>query len=154
MRMPPARRITSPAASQMPGLGQEDAVARKAESRINAGGALARLLHCLDRLLQRSDEVARGSTALPPGVRRGHGTVVRPEHGEAAGRRRERRGRDRRAMIGEGGDDGALAAGRVLGDAQSEVVRLAAGAGEHRMAEMGRRARQQALGIGDDRLTR
>ena len=56
------------------------------------------------------------------------------------------------AVVGVGGDDDALAAGVEAGDAQRQVDRLAAGAGEHDVADTVRVRAEQPLGVVEDQL--
>ncbi len=61
-------------------------------------------------------------------------------------------GRRGHAVVGVGGDDHALAAGVEARDAQRQVDRLAAGAGEHHVADSGRVRAEQPLGVVEDEL--
>ena len=80
-------------------------------------------------------------------------------HGPAQRDRRAEAGRDLGggrgyAVVGVGRDDRPLAAGPEARDAQGEVDRLAAGAGEHDVAEFGRVRAEQPLGVVEDELAR
>ena len=72
---------------------------------------------------------------------------------EGAERRRGFGDRDSDAVIGRLGDDQAQAAGAGAGDPKGQVVRLAARAGEHHLAErLSREFGEKALGVSDDRF--
>ncbi|MNP02565.1 hypothetical protein D3C76_944220 [compost metagenome] len=84
-------------------------------------------------------------------ARRRHQTHVGAEIDRHAERGRELRHRIGEAVIGRLGHDHARAAGAHLGDTVGDVVRLAAGAGQHQMRELGLgHGGEQALGQFED----
>ncbi len=60
--------------------------------------------------------------------------------------------RDGDAVIGEAGHDHPRAAGHAAGDAKGQVVRLAAGAGEHHLRQVRRESAEQLLRVVEDDL--
>lgn len=126
----------------------EDAVAREHGIDHQRGRAHAVRLEVRDGLAHAIRERAAqfaGRSAVA--VRRGHGAHRIAKLHELAERGRGLGDRRGDAVVRKARDDQSLGPGVRACDAHRQVVGLAAGAGEHRMCELGRQGGEQPLGV-------